>query len=217
MNFVCLIKLKENDLHTLENCLSEQLKSIFNPDLALLHIPAVAEDKYTSDGISQHSIIEIHTNSLDAIESNLPQLKDALIAINVKSEPIVQVTLAREFSTHSSSSLKKMFSYFVEYSGNVENETAWANHYVKNHAEIMLRMPKIESVFVYTSLTWIYPEQIKRFESLLCNRVSFATQNDLEKALSSPVRDELREDYHSFPQFEGICTHHAMDTYIITT
>lgn len=221
MNFACLIKIINTpdgtDILTTIDLLSEQLCNIFDPNLALLHTPSSAEDKYTNDGLSEYSIIEIQTNDLQALEKNIPRIKNIFAAINIDAEPVVQVTLVREFDTPtgSGSSLRNMVSYFVEYSGKVENGISWTNHYIKNHAEIMKRLPGIESIFVFTPIMWLYTEQTKRFESLLCNRVSFPQQKDLDYALNSPVRDEMRKDYDTSPPFEGSCTHFAMDTYFL--
>jgi len=221
MNFACLIKIKtqsnENSLCSTTATLSKELAKIFDPCLALLHTPSITEDKYTKDGVSPDSIIELHTEDLQTLEKNIPLIKNMLAAINVTVEPAIQVMLAREFDTPagSGSSLKNMFSYFVEYAGKTDSDTAWTNHYVKHHAAIMTRMPKIEAIFVYTPVMWLYPEPTTRFESLLCNRVSFPVQSDLENALNSPIRDELRADYESFPRFEGACTHFAMNTAVL--
>lgn len=221
MTFACLIKIKtqpdENSLCTTTATLSKELAKVFDPCLALLHTPSTTEDKYTKDGVSPYSIIELHTEDLHTLEKNIPLIKNMLAAININVEPIIQVMLAREFDTQtgSGSSLKNMFSYFVEYAGKTDSDTAWTNHYIKNHAAIMTRMPKIEAIFVYTAVMWLYPDQTQRFESLLCNRVSFPVQSDLESALNSPIRDELREDYESFPRFDGTCTHFAMDTTVL--
>jgi hypothetical protein len=221
MSFACLIKIPNQsdgiDIRTVAEALSKKLASVFEPNLALVHTPSTTKDRYTNDGVSQYNIVEIHSSDLPTIEENLPHIKQILVAIGVHAEPIIQIMLAREFETpaHSGASLHNMVSYFVEYSGKVESDIAWTNHYISSHVDIMKRLPRIKDIVVFTPLMWLYPEHTRRFESLLCNRVSFPQQIDLESALKSPIRDEMRKDYDTFPSFEGECTHFAMDTYIL--
>ncbi|MBV9539557.1 MAG: hypothetical protein JOY70_11535, partial [Acidisphaera sp.] len=47
------------------------------------------------------------------------------------------------------------------------------------------------------------------------NKVVFDDAKSLEAALNSPVRDEMRADFHRFPPFEGRNTHYAMHTALI--
>jgi hypothetical protein len=47
------------------------------------------------------------------------------------------------------------------------------------------------------------------------NKVAFDSADALTRALNSPVRHRMREDYKTFPPFTGANTHYAMVTRIV--
>ncbi|MHA1569402.1 MAG: hypothetical protein ACTSXZ_08020, partial [Alphaproteobacteria bacterium] len=57
---------------------------------------------------------------------------------------------------------------------------------------------------------WRDPTDIVRADYLLGNEVVFDSLEDLNAALKSEVRHELRADYKTFPRFHGRNTHCAM-------
>jgi hypothetical protein len=51
---------------------------------------------------------------------------------------------------------------------------------------------------------------LERVEHMQRNRVVFDTPEALTQALQSPVRHELRADFHKFPPYEGGSFHFPM-------
>lgn len=219
MAFCCIIKkngLGKFKKRELIKILREEVLNILDCQKAFLHIPSTVEDKHTNDGVSEHHIIEFFLDDLSSLEKGIHHIRSKLYSMGSYSEPIIQILLTREYEYKNNPiDEEKKFSYFVEYTGITNNDTAWCNHYIKNHVELMKKLPNIKQIVVHTPLAWIYPEGTHIFRSLLCNRVSFQTKRDFESALKSSVRDEMREDYKKFPRFDGICTHYAMETYSI--
>ncbi len=62
----------------------------------------------------------------------------------------------------------------------------------------------------YLPIAWTDSTNIAVADYLLGNEVVFDSLDDLNAALASDVRHELREDYKNFPPFYGTNTHYAM-------
>lgn len=101
-------------------------------------------------------------------------------------------------------------SFVVRYYRPIENETLFNEHYFAHHPPIMVRFPRIRNILCYEPVTWRDANQITPTNSFLGNEIVFDTIEDLDAALSSDARHELREDYHGFPPHHGQTSHHAM-------
>jgi len=108
------------------------------------------------------------------------------------------------------SPLTAPISYVVRYHRPVANEAEFIAHYVAHHPVIQARFPRIRSIMCYVPIHWTDPTPITPASYLLGNEVVFDSVEDLDAALNSPVRHELREDFKRFPKFEGRNTHYAM-------
>jgi hypothetical protein len=101
-------------------------------------------------------------------------------------------------------------SYLVHYPGEAEDLNLWLWHYVAHHPQIMRRFPGIRQIEILTRVDWIDAMPFARVAHLQRNRVVFDTPEALTAALQSPVRHELRADFHRFPPFEGGSFHFPM-------
>ena len=78
------------------------------------------------------------------------------------------------------------------------------------HPPVLGKFPRIRNVMCYLPIAWTDPTGIASADYLLGNEVVFDSLEDLNAALASDVRHELREDYKSFPPFYGTNSHYAM-------
>lgn len=98
----------------------------------------------------------------------------------------------------------------MRYHRPAEDEAAFLRHYLDHHPPILGRLPGVRNVLCYLSLDWFPPAGAVSSDVMLGNEVVFDSLADLDAALNSPVRDELRADYIALPAFSGPVTHHAM-------
>jgi uncharacterized protein (TIGR02118 family) len=106
-------------------------------------------------------------------------------------------------------------SYLVAYDGVAEDPDGWVEHYIAHHVPIMARLPGIRRIEIDTPLPWHGPLPGRRARHLLRNKVAFDDAAALTDALKSPVRHEMRADFHSFPRFEGRVTHYPFATWTV--
>jgi hypothetical protein len=63
-----------------------------------------------------------------------------------------------------------------------------------------------------TRVDWVSHLPMRKVNHMQRNRVMFDSPEALTAALQSPVRHELRADFHTFPPFEGGNFHYPMWT-----
>ena len=101
-------------------------------------------------------------------------------------------------------------TYFVSYEGQSADDEAWLAHYLRHHPPIMKKLPGLRKLEVYSRIDHLSELDIERSRALQRNIVMFDSQQQLNDALDSPVRAELRADYEGFPPFKGVSPHGAM-------
>ncbi len=101
-------------------------------------------------------------------------------------------------------------SYVVRYQRPAQDEAHFVEHYCAVHPPVLGKFPRIRNVMCYLPIAWTDPTGIASADYLLGNEVVFDSLEDLNAALASDVRHELREDYKSFPPFYGTNSHYAM-------
>jgi hypothetical protein len=79
----------------------------------------------------------------------------------------------------------------------------------------MTQLPGLRELEVYTRLDWISVLPFPRASYMQRNKVAFDSAEALTRALNSPARHRMREDYHAFPAFTGGNTHYAMTTWVV--
>ena len=103
-------------------------------------------------------------------------------------------------------------SFVVHYTGPAEDPNAWHDHYIKGHPPLFQRFPGVRAIEILTPVVWISHLPCPKVEHMQRNRILFDSPEALTQALQSPVRHELRADFHTFPPFEGGNMHYPMLT-----
>ncbi len=106
-------------------------------------------------------------------------------------------------------------SYVVHYTGPAEDLNVWLHHYVSNHPQVMRTFPGIRQIEVLSRVDWCGFLPWERVNHMQRNRVMFDSPAALQVALQSPARIAMREDFKTFPPFEGGNSHYPMATRII--
>jgi len=100
-------------------------------------------------------------------------------------------------------------SYFVRYEGQAESPEAFLLHYRVHHVPILAHFPGIRRIVLHTPTAWQDPFPVKPDRFALLAQMIFDTADDLDKALQSDARAIAREDFGSFPPFNGLVYHQA--------
>jgi hypothetical protein len=106
--------------------------------------------------------------------------------------------------------LRAPFSYVVRYHRPAADEAAFIANYVATHPPTLARLPGIRNVMCYFPLDWPNPAGLPRAGYMLGNEVVFDDVAAFNRAMASPVRQELRAHYRAFPPFSGANTHYPM-------
>ncbi|MDH7799541.1 MULTISPECIES: hypothetical protein [unclassified Beijerinckia] len=103
-------------------------------------------------------------------------------------------------------------SYLVEYAGPAADEQAWHRFYVGKHPHLLAKFPGIRKIEIYTPAVVISDLPFSLRTSMQRNKTVFDSAEAMNAAMLSPVRDALRQDFHSFPAFEGEAAHYPFHT-----
>lgn len=188
----------------------------------LIFTPEVAEDLFNHDGTSPPLGLQLHFTDLPTLEAavapggHLQSLKSILTSLD-GAKVTQQVMLVRPFPVDDAV-LKTPegtlpCSYVVHYPGPAADVNLWLTHYIAGHAPIMRKFPGIRSIEILSRVDWCGGiEGIERVAHLQRNRILFDSAAALQAALQSPVRHEMRADFHTLPAFEGGNYHYPMAT-----
>ncbi len=108
-----------------------------------------------------------------------------------------------------------MVSYFVSYRGSSPAAEAFLRHYRGRHAEILKDFPGIQGLVLHTPVAWNDPYPVNPGGRLLLAQLQFGSVAALDAALASEARARAREDFRTFPVFDGTVTHQAMASSVI--
>ena len=178
---------------------------------AEMHTPASATDIYTADGPSPQLALQLYFDDLLELEAAI-SANGYLLALADRSawpslsgaKATQQAMYARHFEVAGASPpMRPRCSFLVHYPGPAEDFNTWFNHYVASHPPIMRRFPQIRQIEILSRVDWIDAMPFERTTHMQRNRVVFDSPEALTAALQSPVRHEMRQDYHRFPPFEG--------------
>jgi hypothetical protein len=106
--------------------------------------------------------------------------------------------------------LRAPFSYVVRYHRPAEDEAAFIANYVATHPPTLARLPGIRNIMCYFPLEVPNPPGLAKAGYLLGNEVVFDDVAAFNRAMASPVRQELRAHFRAFPPFSGANTHYPM-------
>ena len=182
-----------------------------------LHMPTVTEDIYTADGPSPPLALQLYFDELVTLEKaiaaggHLQRLAVAGAWPSLEGAKATQQAMyARSFPVDAGAVDERRCSFLVHYPGPAADLNAWLNHYVAGHPPLMRRFPGIRQIEILTRVDWLDAMPLERVEHMQRNRVVFDTPEALTQALQSPVRHELRADFHKFPPYEGGSFHFPM-------
>ncbi len=185
---------------------------------ALWHRPAQAHDPYLQDGAPPDLVAQLHfadIASLEAATAPSGHLQ-ALPPLLAGATATHQAMLARPFPVPNPGPRSAPHcTYLVAYDGPAEDTNAWLGHYIAHHPPIMARFPAIRAIEIYTRIDWISGLPLARENCMQRNKVVFDSPKALTEALNSPVRHEMREDFHQLPPFSGAVSHFPMLTHTL--
>lgn len=110
----------------------------------------------------------------------------------------------------SAESVGERCTYLVAYEGAAEDFNAWLTHYLQNHPPLMLQLPALRELEVYTRMDCTSGLPFPKSDAMQRNKVVFDDTDALMAALASSVRDAMRRDFHALPPFSGTTPHFAM-------
>jgi uncharacterized protein (TIGR02118 family) len=98
----------------------------------------------------------------------------------------------------------------VRYHRPAEDEAAFIVNYVATHPPTLARLPGIRNIMCYFRLDRSNPAGLAKSSYMLGNEVVFDDVAAFNRAMASPVRQELRPHFRAFPPFFGANTHYPM-------
>jgi len=194
---------------------------------ANLYTPEVTKDMYNRDEQSPVFGMQLHFNELSELEDalaptgHLQQLaahgvlssirgaKASQQAMYVRHFPVDEPALDIEANGNPC-------SYLVHYEEPARDLNVWMRHYMTHHPPVMRTFPGIRKIEVLSRIDWCGFLPWERVEHMQRNRVMFDSPAALQIALQSPARVAMREDFKTFPPFEGGNSHFPMETLIVT-
>ncbi|MGU7771729.1 ethyl tert-butyl ether degradation protein EthD [Burkholderia sp. MR1-5-21] len=101
-------------------------------------------------------------------------------------------------------------TYLVGYDGHAHDMNAWLAHYLDHHPPLMLQLPGIREIEIYTRVDYRSALAVQRADAMQRNKVVFDHPDALVNALASPVRRMMRQDFDALPPFAGATPHFPM-------
>jgi hypothetical protein len=193
---------------------------------AVVHTPSRANDPYLDDGPSPHLVLQLYFADVPELEAALARggplneltSRHAFPAL-ADADVTQQAMLVRPFSVteprFGAALEDPTCTYLVSYEGEAEDINAWLDHYLSVHTTHMADFPGIRELEVYTRLDWVGALPWPRLNCMQRNKVVFDSADALTRALNSPVRHKMREDFKTFPAFTGANTHYAMASRLV--
>lgn len=185
------------------------VRGVAGLEKAHVYTPGKAHDPYLDDGTPPPLAVQFYFGALPALES---AVENSFALIKAISQ--VQAMLVRPYAVPESKE-EAVCTYLVAYEGKAEDQDAWHAHYLAHHPPLMARLPGIRQLEIYTPVQWLCPPGWRRARCMQRNKVAFDSAEALSAALNSPVRKEMRADFHALPAFEGRITHYPMATQVI--
>ncbi|WP_175942602.1 EthD family reductase [Caballeronia sp. BCC1704] len=121
-----------------------------------------------------------------------------------------QVMAVRSLKQACTQSPMERCTYLVAYEGVADDFNAWLTHYLKHHPPLMLQLPALRELEVYTRIDCTSGLPFEQANAMQRNKVVFDDAAALIAALASPIRDAMRRDFHALPPYTGATPHFAM-------
>jgi hypothetical protein len=206
--------------------LTDVLLAIPRLSKAIIHTASRADDPYLDDGPPPRLVLQLYFAALPDLEAAAAGEGPLKVLLSREAFPELskadvtqQAMLVRPFPLGALPSKiargELHCTYLVSYEGEAEDLNAWLSHYLSEHTRHMAEFPDIRELEVYTRLDWVSALPWRRVHHMQRNKVAFDSADALTRALNSPVRHRMREDYKTFPAFTGANTHYAMVTRVV--
>lgn len=101
-------------------------------------------------------------------------------------------------------------SYFVRYDIEIGDLDAFLRRYRDVHVPMVARWPGLRRMVLHTPLAWRDPFPVNPGRAVLMAQLEFESEAAMNAAFASHERAEAREDFKSFPRYEGTVVHQAM-------
>jgi hypothetical protein len=102
------------------------------------------------------------------------------------------------------------FSYVVRYHLPADDPAAFVANYIATHPSTQAKLPEIRAILCYLPLDGLDEPALPSANYLVGNEVVFDDIDAFNRAMLSPVRQELRTHFRAFPRFSGANTHYPM-------
>lgn len=200
--------------------IAERLRTLPGLTRGLVFTAAAASDPFLNDGPPPPLALQLYFADIAALEAAcgrsgaLQALADPTALPSLASAVVTQqAMLARPYPVDDAAIAGEPWcSYLVAYPGPAADFNLWLDFYLAHHPGIMRRFPGIREIEICTRLDWISFLPFGRDDAMQRNKVVFDSPAALDAALNSPVRNEMRSDFHRFPPFAGGSTHYPMLT-----
>ncbi|MEM7251890.1 MAG: hypothetical protein AAF493_10735 [Pseudomonadota bacterium] len=177
------------------------------------YVPMPSHDPHLDDGAGPSIIVESKWRSKSGLTQWLEGVEFREAAENLPPNAYHDAFEVHFFVCAGSSEVRRKsapISYVVRYYRPADDERGFVEHYLATHPAILGRLPAVQNVICYSPFSLPLVPGLTPSDCMLGNEVVFESLDALNAALASPVRDELRRDFHQFPAFTGINTHFAM-------
>jgi hypothetical protein len=172
-----------------------------------------AADPYTDDGRGPLMIVVAEFAERAALAAAIDDIVDTIAALPADVS-VTGAALERLYYPVAGGSapapLEAPVSYVVRYRKPADDEAAFRANYIASHPVTQADMPRIRAILCYLPLDDLRHSGVEDANYLIGNEVVFDSVEDLNLAMQSPVREELRRHYREFPPFSGTVTHFAM-------
>jgi uncharacterized protein (TIGR02118 family) len=121
-----------------------------------------------------------------------------------------QAMAVRSFKQASAQHGTQRCTYLVAYEGVAEDFNAWLTHYLEHHPPLMLQLPALRELEIYTRMDCASGLPFAHANAMQRNKVVFDNSAALIDALASRIRDAMRRDFHALPPYTGETPHFAM-------
>lgn len=193
---------------------------------ANLYTPEITKDMYNKEERSPVFGMQLYFNELTELEEamapagHLQQLAASGVLSSIRGAKATQQAMyVRPFPVDEGRlDIEKNgspCSYVVHYAGPAQDLNIWLHHYVSHHPQIMRTFPGIRQIEILSRVDWCGFLPWERVNYMQRNRVMFDNPAALQIALQSPARIAMREDFETFPPFEGGNSHFPMETRVI--
>lgn len=180
------------------------------------YAPQSVEDPYLGSESGKLLIVQADFATPATLEAAMAHaaVADALEAMpgNSACQVSTEAFSVRHFPLPDGSSPPRRapVSFVVRYYCPITKAQAFRDHYFAHHPPIMAHFPRIRNILCYSPVDWRDANHLMPTNSFLGNEIVFDSIEDLNAAMASDVRHELRADYYHFPPHEGATSHHAM-------